>query len=470
MDMFSWWKCSHCDLYNHDDKIHCMACFRTSKQLSPVKSIMYEQELLFHGYLRLNHLMDGDVPLDIVNLCFKYHVIDIASFDEKHTLQRRTLCRIAVDCRMNDDFYMAHNILRILIESDEDVCYYHYAIANVLHGWNVLDSAEDEYKRAIELKPSDASYKYRYALLLQSQEEYTRALAVFERAMKLDELNAEYHFEIAYCHEKLNDFDASKTCYLRAIELEPENAKYKYWYGLLLEDKEQYHDALVQFNAACALVDDEAEYVFEVAYCCGKLKQYCHATMHYLKTIAMEPTCAKYCNFYAQYLCKELGNLDECKTYFERAMAIEPSSCSPYYQYAKVLRDYVSDYAESEKYYLKTLAIDGRNYGSNGSYAYLLYLMRDYDKAMKHVKIELEISQKNKWAHYYHGLLQKTLGNELKANESLLKAVECTQKTSHIVTHLQRIKASDPINIDYHNEFEKLLNQKTTSNAVDSLP
>ena len=96
------------------------------------------------------------------------------------------------------------------------------------------------------------------------------------------------------------------------------------------------------------------------------------------------------------HLSHDLGN---AKLYFEKAIEIDPNEGDSYYQYAKFLRDYAKDYKESEKNYLKAFELNDEE-SSHGSYGYLLYLMGDYDKAMKHVEMELYQScGNNEYAH-----------------------------------------------------------------------
>ena len=94
-------------------------------------------------------------------------------------------------------------------------------------------------------------------------------------------------------------------------------------------------------------------------------------------------------------------------------------------------RDFAKDFEKAEIYYLKALEIDHNTPAINGSYGYLLYLMGDYEKAMKYIEKELKINKRNKWAYFYHGLLNKIQGNDEIAEKELLRAISvmvCTDK------------------------------------------
>ena len=48
-----------------------------------------------------------------------------------------------------------------------------------------------------------------------------------------------------------------------------------------------------------------------------------------------------------------------------------------------MMRDFVKQFKESEKWRLKCLEINPKDCGTNASYGYSLYLMGQYDKAIK---------------------------------------------------------------------------------------
>ena len=79
-------------------------------------------------------------------------------------------------------------------------------------------------------------------------------------------------------------------------------------------------------------------------------------------------------------------------------------------------------YEEAEKCFLKTLDItDGIDSNINGSYAYLLHLMGDDEKAKKYIQIQIDLNPTNTspWQWFDYGLI-----NEEEEDESLKKAVD----------------------------------------------
>eukprot|EP01083_Nonionella_stella_P101593 288160_1 len=116
--------------------------------------------------------------------------------------------------------------------------------------------------------------------------------------------------------------------------------------------------------------------------CYMKLGQYKKANTHFLKTIELNPTNANYYIDYADFLQK-LRYIERAKIYFEKSLHLDPSNDATCYSLAKLCRDELNDYSESERYYLKAISLKRE---CHGSYAYLLYLMKDYEKALHHVQ------------------------------------------------------------------------------------
>ena len=101
----------------------------------------------------------------------------------------------------------------------------------------------------------------------------------------------------------------------------------------------------------------------------------------------------------------------------------------------------------------------------HGSYGYLLYLMKRYDEANKHLDISLNANDLEQnypaWRFFYYGLLQLELGNKQKSDEYLEKAAQ--HSYCDMLDHLKVMKEQDPKHIDYIMKLEHRLKQKPKS-------
>ena len=464
--MLSLWKCEGCGLKNYSENKQCQACFNTATTLSPIDQIVYEQRILFDGFLRIE-IFNGEtaefllVPQDIITLCNTFYEIDIKSFEtnENQFNQNKMLLTLTRQCRHNEEYFIAYKFAKLLATHNETQAVYHNVLGTILSRWNLKYEAEIAYQKAAELEPDNAQYTANYGVRLKMDKKYELALIQFKKAVELQPNNIRYISACAICYNELKDFENAQKLYLSAIDIVPDDANFRYEYGLYLQSHDKNEEALIQFEEAVRLDVDEPEYVFECAYTNGELGEFEKAHKYHLKAIVMDDCKNQhYCNHYGQFLCKYIGDFEKAKLYFMKAMEIDVMDVRPYYQLGKLMRDFIKDYVEAEKYYLKCLQIDDEHKGINASYGYLLYLMGDYEKAMKYVKIELVLDDDNKWAHLHYGLLCKRLGVDEIAERELLRAVELvTTYKKNVLYHVQQMKKADAASIDYYEKFEGLI-------------
>ena len=137
-----------------------------------------------------------------------------------------------------------------------------------------------------------------------------------------------------------------------------------------------------------------------------------------------------------------------------------PTIC---YKLAIVFRDNLKDYEKSQKYYLKCLEMEQKakvkKETVNGSCGYLLYLMSEYEEAMKHILLGFkEEENSNGWTYYYHALVLNVTDKQKKAEESLKKAVESLKHDENtVINHLKVMKAANDLNQELHEQFGKMI-------------
>ena len=259
-------------------------------------------------------------------------------------------------------------------------------------------------------------------------------------------------------------FIARKICE-SLLSYDPTNDQYCGIYGKVLLDCGLYKDSFEQFSKALIFESCEPDYSLGCAVCCKNLRDFDNAYTYYTDAIAIDNDVhQKYYNHFAQFLRLYKEELGTATRYFMKAMRIEPTNSNSYYQYAIMLRDNDRDYVEAEKYFLYALQICGELEVINNEYGYLLYLMGKYQDAMECFEIALEADDENIWAHFYYGLFNQTCtfdGGE-RANKRLETAVKLVMeqhKEYDVLANLKVMKRSDPLNTDYYERFEKLINE-----------
>jgi serine/threonine-protein kinase len=163
-------------------------------------------------------------------------------------------------------FHEAESAASHALELDNELAEAYTALAHVrLLSWD-WPSADAEYQRAIELKPSYATAHQWYSNHLIAMGRSTEAAAEIRRALDLDPLSLIIN-EVAGRHLYLmGEYDQAIAQQLKTLELEPNFAPAHAALGLVYVQKARYPDAITAFKKAIDLSGTNPDYVAEMAY------------------------------------------------------------------------------------------------------------------------------------------------------------------------------------------------------------
>lgn len=111
-------------------------------------------------------------------------------------------------------------------------------------------SAEENYRRALELQPESAEYTYHLGATLAKQRRWPEAVTVLEKALELDPSRAEAHLRLGMALEQLEKFDRAQEVYMQAIRSNPRLPESYNSLGNLYRRFEQYSHAAQVFKNA----------------------------------------------------------------------------------------------------------------------------------------------------------------------------------------------------------------------------
>ena len=389
-------------------------------QLSPVERIMYDQDLIFHGYIRANILSDLDtlfaklLSQDVILLCNKFYVINIQMIIEKYhedagmefeygdkereSKELDSLWDLTDEFCNKKEFFIAYKICTILCEQDPNNGDYHNAIGVVLSDWTPkteIAECEAAFERSINLDPTNEYHLYHYGYYLLSVQKYEKSLALWDKSInELKSTEPYLNILAAYCHRMLGEINSAYKCYVKALEA----------------DSNGTNNGL-----------------------------------------------------FADFLATDLHNYERAQFHYKRAIKLAPKDAAAFWNYARLWRDCLQNYTIAEKYYLKSLKLDNGECGTtNAGYAYLLHLMGDDEKAKVYMNIQLGVTNaaQSSWTWIYHGIIFTE-----SAEESLTKAVESVRTKSlckYELSQLEFLKsravnASDTL---YFEQFGQMLRNK----------
>ena len=391
-----------------------------------IAEIMHAQKLLFDGFLRieiLNTLSNETRKIasnDVINLCHAFFKLEIKSLMDQHSeiltkdganewLEApmfeteakihilRDLCDKLCETQ---EFWIAYKIIKMII-SFKDLAMYNNQLGLILSSSGSFCAKTDEiqkaYQRAIELDPTQPVYRYNYGECLRDADKFESAMEQFKIAMDLDAKDPDYPRKCGDCYKGMKDYDKAKEYYLKSIELETNNV--------------------------------------------SKSRAY-----------------AGFAYFFVYIVCKDI---DAARRYFEKAIELDPKNGDAYFQCARMLRSNGPEFfKEAEKYYLKAMEIiDVKESKINASYAYLLHIMGNDEKARKYIGIQMELDEvyMTHWTWFYYGLIVEEM-----EDAALLKAVDLVTRKSFDITLIQlnNMRERATLKIEYYDRFETMLNSK----------
>ena len=232
-------------------------------------------------------------------------------------------------------------------------------------------------------------------------------------------------------------------------------------YGIMLFAQERYDAALQYFLQSSEIGVASAGELYNISNCYDRLDDLENAKKYYKMSIETwnDPKKkAEYCVEYAAFLREKCTEYDLAKQYLREAMQHDPDCIDAYDDFAFLMR-ITKNYEESQKYYMKCLEMNDTKFGINAYYAFVLYLMRDYGKAVRYIDIEMKREKHlgiKRWIYSYHAIIHKAAGNDAVADESFCKAIAkiTTEKAKSLfIRKLKQAKGHQRLHANYYKKL-----------------
>src|SRR5262245_51801386 len=152
------------------------------------------------------------------------------------------------------------------LKLDEDLPQAHFSLA-LVKWWFDWDwtAAEAEFKRAIELDPSNAIERAVYADFLSTQERFTDAMAQAQLAQELDPISSYVSSALAKVFYNSRKYDRALEGYRQMLELDPDSARARRDIGRVMLQRGQYAEAIAALVQVVARKSDP-DFITELAH------------------------------------------------------------------------------------------------------------------------------------------------------------------------------------------------------------
>ncbi len=155
------------------------------------------------------------------------------------------------------------------LEIDDTLAEAHTSLAQTLFREWDWESAEKEYRRAIELNPNYPTAHHWYALFLMYLARFEEAIEEIEFARRLDALSLVINRNVALVYFSARQYDRALDAINRAFEIDPDFSMTHSTLGMIYLEKSMYDQALTEFQKERALSgvwDHELENLIGMTY------------------------------------------------------------------------------------------------------------------------------------------------------------------------------------------------------------
>lgn len=293
--------------------------------------------------------------------------------------------------------------------------------------------ALEKFKQAASLKPDYADAIYEMGWCQNDLRKYTDALVSLRKARKFIPTIPKVHFELGYAFEKLNITDSARVSYNQCLKLKPDYSGAYKQLGYIEYDKDEYNNALSQFEKYESNVKKEITdylYWYRKGFCNNAIKEYAKAKDALNKSLEFKKD---YINTYLElgFASSKLKQDNEAIAYFNDAMKLDSKSHVPYNGIAEVYRDNKKDCNTAISWYKKSLEIKPKERKACFGIGYCLNSSEKYSEAISYLKTAVEMEPDYTAAYVELGYSYYKTNNYVEAGLSFDKAISLNPKNEN---------------------------------------
>ncbi len=194
--------------------------------------------------------------------------------------------------------------------------------------------AIERINRAIELKPTEATFYINLGNVYLEQNQFQPACASYHKALQLQPNEADTRKKLAIACEKLLDLGIkhhqarrlaeAETCYQQVLEYQPDRADGWHLWGAIAYEGKEYEIAIERVNRAIELNPKVANFYNHLGNIYQEQRRFAEAIEVYEKGIQLQPD---YAPTYAVVgiAYEELDRLGKAIWYYQKAVQLQPS-------------------------------------------------------------------------------------------------------------------------------------------------
>jgi protein O-GlcNAc transferase len=233
--------------------------------------------------------------------------------------------------------------------NEEDQAERHYRAGLAAHDCGDYETAETEYRRALQLNRKHLMALFELGTVLYGfRGTVEQAKAVFEEVVELDDSFPYGEMYLGQSLHRLGDIEGAEQHFLRAIDLAAlrgdatEAAVILTTFGGFLASIERFAVAEETFRRSLEIKPDFGLTLCYYARLLGRLGRDREAEEMFRKLIRLEPDDPHACREYGKFLARR-GRFDEAEEQVRRSIALDPRSETSQHLLLKLMRSKQAD-------------------------------------------------------------------------------------------------------------------------------
>jgi tetratricopeptide (TPR) repeat protein len=343
----------------------------------------------------------------------------------------------------NGRYETAQKEYRLAIDAKPSEPLYHANLGEALRKLNDLPGAAAEYRKAIELSPKNDLAQNQLGNILLEQEEFEQALKAYAKAKELSPGKAVHHANLATAYYRLSQKIECAAALRRALKLDPEN--------------HQYHSLLGKCLLEVSPPDNgsaDGDIILE-------------ALEHIEKAIELEPNVADY-HANRSHAYVRLDRTMDAVAALDRARALDPARADVFENLKGMAWFHQKKYAEAIPYFENAVRLKGDVSLYHTNLGIMLRLVGRSQEALASLERASQIEPKNADAPNHRGLVFLELKDFHRAIDQFEAAIQLNPKSTlfqsnlsvalkQAIAALEESTTPNPLNLDYKNRLKELM-------------
>jgi len=273
----------------------------------------------------------------------------------------------------------------------------HNVLGNVYRALGRHDEAIAEYRRAVELDPTDAYPHNGLGNVYSDLGRHDEAIAEYRRAIELDPDLAMAHNNLGNVYRDLGRYDEAIAAYQGAVELDPTDAYPHNGLGNVYRDLGRHEEAIAEYRRALELDPTDADYHSNLGNVYHDLGRHDEAIAAYQHAVELDPTFASPHNSLGN-VYRDLGRHEEAITAYQRAAKLDPTGAGYHSNLGSVYRD-LGRHEEAITAYRRVVELDPTYAYSHTMLGALYETLGQFDDALREYRQAAELEPENATRH-----------------------------------------------------------------------